>query len=89
MTHTCPTCKSFSINQGNTTGECKKYTWSIDAQLAKQQAICDETLAGENEMVQVLSPLDHQVLISKTGYETKNNGENFWRPLPTKKELKK
>ena len=77
MTHTCSTCKSFIINQGNTTGECKKYTWSIDAQLAKQQAICDETLTGENEMVQVLSPLDHQVLISKTSYNTKMMEKTF------------
>ncbi len=81
MPATCAECPKLKDTTGNN-GLClnPELKWIIAKKLAKQQAVCDDTLIGEAELIQVLTPLGQKALISKEAYEKEKNGENFWRP---------
>lgn len=80
-TKNCLKCQYFNIEKESTVGECRKNKWQIKIDLAKRQAVCDDSETDKIENVQILTPLGHKVLISKEAYEKEKNGENYWKPI--------
>lgn len=74
---TCSECTNFKVKDN--IGECPKNKWHIDLELAKRQAVCDDTTTGKVENIQVLTPLGQKSLISKEAYDKEKSGENFWK----------
>jgi hypothetical protein len=75
------TCQQFSFEEDSDGGDCKRHKWHIKLDLARKQAVCDDTATGTIETVQILTPLGIKALISKEAYSKEKDGLNFWKPI--------
>ena len=75
----CVECPKYK--EKDRVGYCPDNKWYINPELAKRQAVCDDTPTGEVENVLVLTPLGQKALISKRGYEegVKDPDAQFWK----------